>query len=275
MPDWAYITLVGAVIGITVLFLLIVALTDLKRHSAFVNWAEVRNAALRIDVDRSAGATATMDAGDGRREDTAPPAACPVEPDGGSAEEGDLEDVRRLLDEASLTDKAAAERCDGPLELLQFLLRRRLNILGVIGVYQALIFIPLFVTAFGVFLGAGLLAVRNPLLDNWINGDQGIPSRPRKTENFLDDSFLAWPWTRVAFFLAAFSILYVAVDILRSPDMRAQFFAGADDGVRQRLAVRKVYEERLPHWSPKSTADRTPPRERFRRRLRADRARSA
>ena len=263
MPDWAFLTLVGSVVGITVLFLLIVALTDLKRHSDFVSWADVRTAVLRLDADRPTGA------------ETAPASACPVEPDAGrTKEDDDIEDLRRLLAEASLIDEDNAARCNNRLKPLKLSLRRRLSVLGVIGVYQALIFIPLFVTAFGVFLGAGLLAVRNPLLDNWINGDQG-PGIPRDPENFFDGSFFTWPWTRVAFFLAAFSILYVAVDILRSPDMRAQFFAGADDGVRQRLAVRKVYEERLPQWSQKTTPDATPPSKRSRRRVGTGRARRA
>ena len=106
---------------------------------------------------------------------------------------------------------------------------------------QTFIFLPLFGAAFGALLGVGLVAVRNDLLDNWINGDRATGDR-RPVENFFAEGFFSWPWTRVALFLAAFSILYVAVDVLRSAEQRAQFFAGADEGVRQRLAVRTVYE---------------------------------
>jgi hypothetical protein len=133
-------------------------------------------------------------------------------------------------------------------------------------------FVPLFITTFGVFLGAGLLAVPNALVDNWINGDQD-PRHPRVPENFFDGSFFTWPWTRVAVFLAAFSMLYVAVHVLQSPRLRAQFFAGAEEGVRQRLAVRKLYEKQLRRWSKeRAPANATPFLTRPRRGLRLRRA---
>jgi hypothetical protein len=231
MPDWAFLALIGSVLGITFLFLLLLALADVKRHSVFEDWAAVRRAALRIEAG-----TRKVPHDDGR------------------------DDVDRLLREADLLDETRAEWRREPVSPLQLSPRRKLNVLGVVGVYQALIFIPLFCAAFGVFLGTGLLAVQNPLLDNWINGDQD-PNEPRVPEDFFAGSFFSWPWTRVAFFLAAFSILYVAVDVVRSPDLRAQLFAGADEGVRQRLAVRKVYEERLPQWPrQQARADGATPR---------------
>jgi hypothetical protein len=84
-------------------------------------------------------------------------------------------------------------------------------------------------------------------------------ANPREIEDFREGGFLEWPWTRVAIFLAALSVLYVAVDVLRTPESRGQFFAGADEGVSQRLAVRRAYEERLPIWST-DAADPSGPR---------------
>lgn len=52
------------------------------------------------------------------------------------------------------------------------------------------------------------------------------------------------PWNLVALLLAAFSVLYLAASIHTQDGLRKEFFAGADEGVRQRLAVRIVYDDR-------------------------------
>ena len=252
MPNWAFLVLIGAVLGMAFLPLSLLAVADLKKHRVFEDWEAVSRAALRIEGQK----TSVRERLEELKRDT----------DGARAAKGSgMADVVALLEDT--TARVGKEECAGDHKQLEVTLsrRQRLNIVGVVGVYQALFFVPLFAGAFAVLLAVGLLAVPNELLDNWINGDQ--PSGPpRDPEDFFQGSFFTWPWTKMAFFLAAFSILYISVDVLRSPDVRKRFFAPADEGVRQRLAVKKVYEARVSEWETAESAE--PPQSGRRRQLR-------
>jgi hypothetical protein len=244
MPNWAFLVLIVAVLGITFLPLALLALADLTKHRVFESWEAVGKAALRIENEEKAGVLECLENSERSTTDRIRPQKV-----------SGMDDVVALL-EAAKGRFGRQQRLHNAKELEVTLSRRqRLNIVGVVGLYQALFFVPLFAGAFAVLLGVGLLAVPNELLDNWINGDQPAGST-RNPEDFRQGSFFAWPWTKVAFFLAAFSILYISVDVLRSPDVRKRFFAPADEGVRQRLAVKKVYEAEVPNW--KATATKEP-----------------
>jgi hypothetical protein len=244
MPNWAFLVLIVAVLGIAFLPLALLAFADLKQHRVFESWEAVGKAALRIENEEKAGVLECLE----NSERSSTGRIDPPKVNG-------MDDVVALL-EAAKGRFVKQQRLRDAKELEVTLSRRqRLNIVGVVGLYQALFFVPLFAGAFAVLLGVGLLAVPNELLDNWINGDQPAGST-RTPEDFHQGSFFAWPWTKVAFFLAAFSILYISVDVLRSPDVRKRFFAPADEGVRQRLAVKKVYEAEVPKW--KATATKEP-----------------
>jgi hypothetical protein len=108
---------------------------------------------------------------------------------------------------------------------------QRVNAGAVVLVYQALIFAPVFVAVFVVFLLVGRAAVSDDLLKNWIYGDN---AKPEDHASFHTLPFLSEPWTRMAFFLAVFSLLYFAVSVLTNEQLRREFFAGADEGIRQR-----------------------------------------
>jgi hypothetical protein len=53
------------------------------------------------------------------------------------------------------------------------------------------------------------------------------------------------PWLRVALLLTAFSVLYLAVEVLSDSDKRSAFFESGDNALRRRLAVRLAYYEVL------------------------------
>jgi hypothetical protein len=103
-----------------------------------------------------------------------------------------------------------------------------------------------------VFLFVGRRTVSDDLLKNWIYGDNADPD---DYPSFYDQSWVSEPWTRMACFLAVFSLLYFAVSVLSNEQLRKEFFAAADEGIRQRLAVRLVYADRLAAWGPDPSAE--------------------
>ena len=148
MPHWAYWTLVGLFVGVTLLFLLLVAISDVKRHCEFADWQDVRRAALRLPADRPIDAEirdlftdlgeklgiASLDAG--------PTAGSAAERDvQGSGERGagrprrneGIEDVEALLADAGLLDERQADEFEHALEPIRLSSWQRLNVLGVSG----------------------------------------------------------------------------------------------------------------------------------------------
>jgi hypothetical protein len=116
--------------------------------------------------------------------------------------------------------------------------RMRINALVVIAVYQALVLVPVGLSALLLFWGVGRLAVSNGVAAERIYGDNaGV------AEQLRVDRLSLWgePWTRVPVVIAAFSVLYLAVTLLTSKEHRTYFFSAASEALRQRLAVRVAY----------------------------------
>jgi hypothetical protein len=124
----------------------------------------------------------------------------------------------------------------------QLTMRMRINALLVIGVYQALVFVPVGIGALILFWWIGRLAVSEEVAAQWIYGDN---AGPEAVDKIAALSFLGEPWTRVPLLLAAFSVLYLTVTLLTSKDQHEYFFSAANAALRQRLAVRIAYRLRL------------------------------
>jgi hypothetical protein len=117
-------------------------------------------------------------------------------------------------------------------------LRMRVNALLVIAAYQALVFVPVGLSALLLFWGIGRLAVSPGVAAEWIYGDDAGERERRLVDNL---SFVGEPWTRVPLVLAAFSVLYLTVALLTSKEQRTYFFSAANKALQQRLAVRVAY----------------------------------
>jgi hypothetical protein len=125
--------------------------------------------------------------------------------------------------------------------------RMRVNALLVIAAYQALVFVPVGLSALLLFWGVGRLAVSPDVAAEWVYGD-GAGERERR---LVDDlSFLGEPWTRVPLVLAAFSVLYLTVTILTNKEQRTYFFSAASKALQQRLAVRVAYQRHFGDLPP-------------------------
>ena len=129
--------------------------------------------------------------------------------------------------------------------LPRFQLRRLgwFNATAIVTVYQAFIFLPLTIVSWAVFLGLGRLLVPKEVAAEWIYGDAAPAFR---ADQLVARGFFDEPWTRVALALAAFSFLYLAVEILSDKAKRDEFFEGVDEAVRQRFAVRLTYIKLVP-----------------------------
>jgi hypothetical protein len=126
-------------------------------------------------------------------------------------------------------------RCipDAPLSRKQ-----RLNAVLVIAVYQAIIFLPLAAIAAVVFWGLTRLSVPQHVAAEWIYGDKPTDDNVAAVSA---PALLAEPWARLAMLLAAFSFLSLAVQIPANKEQRKDFLAGADSGIKQRLAALLVH----------------------------------
>jgi hypothetical protein len=125
--------------------------------------------------------------------------------------------------------------------------RMRVNALLVIAAYQALVLVPVGLSALLLFWGVGRLAVNTSMAAQWIYGDNA--GKPQ--EALVDKlSFLGEPWTRVPVVLAAFSVLYLTVTLLTNQEQRTYFFSAASAALRQRLAVRVAYRLYLGNPAP-------------------------
>jgi hypothetical protein len=116
--------------------------------------------------------------------------------------------------------------------------KQRLNAVLVIAVYQAIIFLPLAAIAAVVFWGLTRLAVPQHVAAEWIYGDKPTDDNVAAVSA---PALLAEPWARLAMLLAAFSFLSLAVQIPANKEQRKDFLAGADSGIKQRLAALLVH----------------------------------
>jgi hypothetical protein len=124
----------------------------------------------------------------------------------------------------------------------QLTLRMRINALLVIGVYQALVLVPVGIGALMLFWWIGRLTVSPEVAAQWVYGDNALTDPKIKgLEKIENLTFLGEPWTRVPVLLAAFSVLYLTVTLLTNKDQQGFFFSAANAALRQRLAVRIAY----------------------------------
>jgi hypothetical protein len=107
------------------------------------------------------------------------------------------------------------------------------NALSVLTVYQGFILVPVAVATAALFMVLGRLLVPSGVAAEWVYGDGTDPNRGQA---LLDRPFFQEPWTRVALILAAFSVVYYAVQVLSNRDQ--YFFKGADEALRRRFAAR-------------------------------------
>jgi hypothetical protein len=242
MDNLEYYGLLAALAGLIALFVLMSSVRELVRHCRFRGWADVSRAARRIKPpdDNVAELEDTL-----RRVLVETGLAQPASNEQPAPAQLDPKIVTLLKETASVDEDGDAQRDHKPE--LKLNRSQKINALAVVLVYQALIFAPVFAAVFVVFLLAGRATVSDDLLKNWIYGDN---ARPEDHASFHALPFFTEPWTRMAFFLAVFSLLYFAVSVLSSEQLRREFFAAADEGIRQRLAVRLLYQEQLPRWAP-------------------------
>jgi hypothetical protein len=199
----AYLLLVGAILGLAGAFHLITSIQHVTKAAAFGTWSEVCAAAMPKD-------------------DNSP-----------APEIKDLLDRKELnhLDPNDPETKAPRY----PLGRLE-----TVNSVIVMMTYEIFFFFPVAIVAAIVFLTFGYVTVPSKIAANWVYGDRAEPKELKELTNLW---LFQQPWLRVGLLLAAFSILYLVVDILSDPDKRSIYFEGADKAVRQRLAVRLAYRE--------------------------------
>jgi len=202
-----YLVLLGSVLLMTGAFHLLTSVQHLARRSEFNSWSDVVAAATsRRKAYR-------------KKKGNLPP---------------DLE-VEKLL--SRLEHDNLKDMPEHPLGRLE-----RINGLTVMMTYEILFFIPVMLLAAILFFVLGHLVVPPAVAATWVYGDGTPPSRGQVLANL---PLIQQPWIRVAVLLAAFSVLYLAVELLSDSDGRSKFFDSADRAVRRRLAVRLAYRELL------------------------------
>jgi len=207
-----YLVLLGSVLLMTGAFHLLTSVQHLARRSEFNSWSDVVAAATsRRKAYR-------------KKKGNLPP---------------DLE-VEKLL--SRLEHDNLKDMPEHPLGRLE-----RINGLTVMMTYEILFFIPVMLLAAILFFVLGHLVVPPAVAATWVYGDGTPPSRGQVLANL---PLIQQPWIRVAVLLAAFSVLYLAVELLSDSDGRSKFFDSADRAVRRRLAVRLAYRELLKEVRP-------------------------
>jgi hypothetical protein len=140
---------------------------------------------------------------------------------------------------SALFDAMPAERKDLSPKLE---LRMRINALLVIGVYQALVLVPVAIGALVLFWLVGRLTVSPEVAAQWVYGDNALTDPNIKGLDKIEGlSLFGEPWTRVPVVLAAFSVLYLTVQLLTNEKQQEYFFSAASAALQQRLAVRIAY----------------------------------
>jgi hypothetical protein len=213
-----YWVLVGAILGLAGAFHLITSLQHVTKTAAFDSWSDVRAAAmLKVKSSQNDGTS----------------------PD---------PEIEKLLDTKELNSAAALNVApEHPLGVLE-----TINSVIVMMTYEIFFFFPVTIVAAIVFLTFGHITVPHEVAANWISGD-------RAKQSEIDDlkalPLFQQPWLRVGLLLTAFSILYLAVQILSDPGQRRTYFESADRAVRQRLAVRLAYCEVRARRNPPQSED--------------------
>lgn len=115
---------------------------------------------------------------------------------------------------------------------------KKLNAVTLVGAYQALVILPVTIVAAVLFYLLGQLAVPPAVAGEWVYGDE---SPATKGEELAARPFLEQPWSKVTVLLAAFSALYLTVQVLSDPDLRKDFFEWTDQSIRRRFALRVAY----------------------------------
>jgi hypothetical protein len=204
-----YLLLLGFLLSLTGAFHLLMTLEALPSRSKFKEWSEVHKTAI-TDLKASENGNAQVNS------DVAYLFSEPLE---------------QVDDKSSVTDY--------PLNLLE-----KANIVIVMMIYEIFFFIPVMIGATIIFLVLGYLAVPHSIAANWIYGDRATGEELKQLTQL---PLTHQPWLRVAVLLTAFSILFLAVEILSEPAKRSNYFKGPEHAVRQRLAVRLAYYEALKH----------------------------
>jgi hypothetical protein len=211
-----YWMLVGAILGLAGAFHLITSLQHVTKTAAFDSWPKVL-AAARLKEESSQNDSTSPDP-----------------------------EIKKLLDSKELRHATITnEAPEHPLGVLE-----TINSVIVMMTYEIFFFFPVTIVAAIVFLTFGYITVPHEVAANWIFGD-------RAEQWEIDDlkalPLFQQPWLRVGLLLTAFSILYLAVQILSDPGQRRTYFESADKAVRQRLAVRLAYcEVRARRYPPQS-----------------------
>jgi hypothetical protein len=114
---------------------------------------------------------------------------------------------------------------------------QHVNAITVMLVYEALVFLPVAIVAFGLFYGLGHLVV-----------DAGLFYEPLesaiKNRDWSDRDFIERPWAKMALLMAAFAVLYLAVHVT-AREQRELFLEAPDRALRRSLAMLVAYR-RLP-----------------------------
>lgn len=204
-----YLALLGSILVLTGAFHLLTSVQHLARRSEFDSWSDVVGAAT------SRRRTYRKRKGD-------------------IAADVEVKDILSRLEHDDLKD--APEHPLGRLE--------RINGLTVMMTYEILFFIPVMLLGAVLFFVLGHIVVPPAVAATWVYGDGTPASRGQELANL---PLIQQPWTRVAVLLAAFSVLYLAVELLSDSEERSKFFDNADRAIRRRLAARLAYREVLRH----------------------------
>ena len=211
-----YVVLLGSIFGLTGAFHLLISIQQVADSAKFGTWSDVRAAAILEDESPDDDQTASSQNGHSPRNRA----------------------VKELLDSDDLSDLAGtAEAPKYPLGGLE-----TVNTVIVMMTYEIFFFIPVTIVAAILFLTLGRIAVPPKIAANWIYGDRATDSEINVVKHL---PLIHQPWLRVGLLLTAFSILYLAVQILSDADQRSGFFRSAEKAVRRRLAVRLAYCELL------------------------------
>lgn len=119
----------------------------------------------------------------------------------------------------------------------------RMNATLVVVTYIAIIYGPLTVGSFALFLVIAHLAVPHAVAGEWVFGDGTAPTRGVE---LMMRPFFDQPWTRVALLLAVFSLLYLTVTVATNRDRRDELVAAASTALRERFAMRLTYRLATP-----------------------------
>lgn len=98
----------------------------------------------------------------------------------------------------------------------------------------------------GFYVGFGLLTVREQTIDQWVEESASDPiGRLADFHLFGEEVLLTWELLAVSGFIAAISALQFAVSLLSDDVYRSAFYDDIENEVREVLAVRALYRDRI------------------------------